>query len=114
MASNPERAAFDPDHAYRQMVEAGEAWADAEAAAQALEESRKSVLASLMVGQAAPSLGAKEMHALADEQYRGHVEAMVKARKAANLARVRYDCRKVLAEMRRTQESTRRAEMNIR
>lgn len=105
---------FDPDRAYVEMVRAGEEWADAEAAAQALEESRKSVLAKVMNEQSVAALGAKEMHALADERYTAHVEAMVKARKAANIARVRYDCRKVLADLRRSQESTRRAEMQIR
>jgi hypothetical protein len=39
---------------------------------------------------------------------------MVTARKEANRARVKYDSMRVLAEMRRTQESTRRAEANIR
>lgn len=110
MASVP----FDPDRAYHDMVRAGEEWADAEAAAQALEETRKSVLAKLMSERAEAALGAKEMQALAHEDYRRHVDAMVAARKIANIKRVRYDCRKVLAEMRRTQESTRRAEALIR
>jgi hypothetical protein len=38
----------------------------------------------------------------------------VTARKAANKARVRYDSARVLAELRRSQESTRRAEMTMR
>jgi hypothetical protein len=54
------------------------------------------------------------MYALADEEYTSFVEGMVQARKAANKARVRYDSAKVLAELRRSQEATRRAEANIR
>jgi hypothetical protein len=104
----------DPDRIYTQIVDAGEAWADAEAAAALLEETRKSVLAKLMNEQAVASVAAKEMLALADPSYQEFVAGMVKARKVANKAKVKYDSAKVLAELRRSQESTRRAEMQIR
>ena len=105
---------LDPDKAYEAMVRAGEDWADKQAAADLLEETRKSVLAKLMLEAAATTQAAREMHALADESYTDFIEGMVNARKAANKARVRYDGAKVLAELRRSQESTRRAEMQIR
>jgi len=105
---------LDADRIYAQLSEAGEAWADADAAASLLEETRKSVLAKLMLEASVTSAAAKEMVALADESYTKHVEGMVSARKAAHKARVRYDCARVLAEMRRSEESTRRAEMNLR
>ena len=105
---------FDPDKAFDALVRAGEAWADAEAAADLLEETKKSVLAKLMNDSPHSSIAGKEMSALADPEYRKHIEGMVSARKAANKARVRYDSAKVLAELRRSQESTRRAEMAIR
>lgn len=105
---------MNPDQIYEAIVKAGEDWADAEAAASMLEETRKSVLANLMNGASAASAAAKEMLALADPEYRSFVESMVTARKAANKARVRYDSAKVLAELRRSQESTRRAEMTLR
>lgn len=105
---------MNPDEIYNAIIKAGEEWADAEAAASLLEETRKSVLARLMNESAIASLGGKEMVALADHEYKAFVEGMVTARKAANKARVRYDSAKVLAELRRSQESTRRAEMQIR
>lgn len=105
---------MDPDKIYDSLVKAGEDWADAEAAADMLEETRKSVLAKLMVESDATSAAGKEMYALADPKYREFVQGMVTARKAANKARVRYDSARVLSELRRSQESTRRAEMTLR
>jgi hypothetical protein len=105
---------FDPDKAFDALVKAGEDWADKQAAAELLEETKKSVLARLMISADATSQGQREMLALADEQYTEFVTGMVSARKAANKARVRYDSAKVLAELRRSQEATRRSEMNLR
>jgi hypothetical protein len=105
---------MDADRIYDAITEAGEAWADAQAAADLLEETKKSILAKLMNESTAASIAAKEMYALADPNYTAHIEGMVRARKAANKARVRYDSAKVLAELRRSQESTRRAEMSMR
>lgn len=99
---------------HAEIMQAGEKWADAEAAASLLEETRKSVLAKLMNESAVASIAGKEMMALADPEYRKFVEGMVSARKTANKARVRYDSAKVLAELRRSEESTRRAEMTLR
>lgn len=105
---------FDADKTYEALIRAGEAWADADAAAALLEETKKSLLALLMNDADASSIAAKEMQALAHPDYKKHVDGMVSARKAANKARVRYDSAKVLAELRRSQEATRRAEANIR
>lgn len=104
---------MDPEKIHAALVQAGEAWADAEAAASILEETRKSVLAKL-INEAEGSVNAREYKALADAEYKAFVDGMVKARKAANKARVRYDSAKVLAELRRSQEATRRAEASIR
>ena len=105
---------FDADKTYEALIRAGEAWADADAAAALLEETKKSLLALLMNDADASSIAAKEMQALAHPDYKKHVDGMVSARKAANKARVRYDSAKVLAELRRSQEATRRAEASIR
>jgi len=106
---------FDPDKIYHNIVTAGEEWADKEAAAELLEETRKTVLAELVNSQpSSMSMAARESQALADPAYRLHITNMVVARKEANKARMRYDAVKVLGEMRRSQESTRRAEMNLR
>ena len=100
---------FAPEAIYRQLLQAGEEWTDKEAAAELLEETRKTVLAELMA-KAGGSTAERERVALADPAFKLHVTNMVAARKEANRARVRYDSAKVLAELRRTQESTRRIE----
>ncbi len=104
---------FDPEAIYRRLEAAGDEWVDKNAAAEILEETKKTVLAEIMTGFHG-SAAERERLALADPVYRFHLVNMVKARKEANRARVRYDSVRVLAELRRTQESTRRAEANIR
>lgn len=104
---------MDPEKIHTALVQSGESWADAEAAASILEETRKSVMAKL-INEAEGSVAAREYKALADPEYREFVEGMITARKAANKARVRYDSAKILAELRRSQEATRRSEMNLR
>jgi hypothetical protein len=104
---------FDPEAIYGRLVEAGEDWADKEAAAEILEENKKTILAEIMAGFQG-STAERERNALADSAYKLHLKNMVAARREANRARVRYDSMKVLAEMRRTEASTRRAEMMMR
>ena len=105
---------FNPEVIFHELEKAGEYWADCQAAAEMYEETKKSVLAQLMSDCGGSSHAERERMALATELYQSHIEQMVSARKEANKARVRYDSLKVLAEMRRTQESTRRAEANLR
>lgn len=105
---------FDPNRIYHEIVTAGEDWSDKDAAANLLEETKKSVLAELVNSSEGGSMAAKESNALADPAFKLHITKMVAARKEANRAKVKYDAVRVLAEMRRTQESTRRAEANIR
>ncbi len=100
---------FAPESIYRQLLQAGEEWVDKDAAAELLEETKKTVLAELM-GQVQGSAAERERLALANPAFKLHVTNMVSARKEANRARIRYDAAKVLAELRRTQESTRRIE----
>jgi hypothetical protein len=104
---------FNPDRIYHEIVSAGDEWADKEAAADLYEETKKTTLAELMHGYQG-SNAERERMALADPVYKLHVTKMNAARKEANRARVRYDAVRVLSEMRRSQESTRRAEMNLR
>ena len=105
---------FDPEAIFTKLSEAGEYWADCQAAAEMYEENKKTVLAQLMNDLDGSTNAERERQALASWLYVEHLEAMVGARKEAYKARVRYDSLKVLAEMRRTQESTRRAEANLR
>lgn len=105
MSLNPEKLAAE-------IAKAGETWADAEATASQLEELKKVVLAELMNGMDG-SVAARETAALATPEYKNHIVGMVSARHTANRAKVRYKALEVLAELKRSQESTRRAEMQL-
>lgn len=104
---------FDPELIFQKLADAGEEWADKDSAASILEETKKTLLSELMLGFQG-SVAERERAALADPAYKHHLKSMVVARKEANIARVRYDSMRVLAELRRTEQSTRRAEMNLR
>lgn len=107
---------IDTDALCDEAESAGFAWADAKAAAEALEETRKSVLAQGMTSYFAEGLAANkaEAHALADQPYVAFLHNMVKARHTADRARVRYDILKTRIELLRTNASTERAAMSMR
>lgn len=94
----------------------GLAWSDAKAAAQALDETRKSVLAQGMRGHLAEGLpfNKAETMALADDAYLSFVGKMVAAGHAADRARVRWDIARTRIELLRTNASTERAAMSMR
>jgi hypothetical protein len=93
---------------------AGEEWADKDAAATLLEETKKSVLAQLMSQHPNVSNAAAETLALAAPEYARHVREMVEARKAANAAKVHYDSAKTWVDLMRTEAATKRAELGLR
>jgi hypothetical protein len=105
---------MDVDRIYAELVKAGEEYADTDAAATALEETKKSVIAKLMQESTQTSMAGKEMEALADDSYRDYVKQMVNARKIATKARVKFDSMKIWVDLKRSAEATRRAEANIR
>lgn len=106
---------FDPDAIYNQVIEAGDDWADKKAAYEALSDNTKSVLADLtsnyMDGNV--SRTEAEMRALACGDYKHHLATVSATRKAFLKAQVRYDSLKMLAELKRSQESSRRQEMRL-
>jgi hypothetical protein len=107
---------IDTDALCNEAEAAGLAWADAKAAAQALEETRKSVLAQGMKGYFAEGMAGNkaETMALADHDYVDFLHKMIKASHAADRARVRYDILKTRIELLRTNASTERAAMSMR
>jgi len=105
--------AFSPNEIAERMRLAGEEWSDLDAAANMLEETRKSVLAELVNQSKGGSIAAKESEALANPAYRLHLTNMVNARREANRARVKYDTSRMWVELVRTSEATKRAEMKI-
>lgn len=105
---------LDSDRVYDALIKSGDDWSDKDAAASLLEETKKTLLAKLKNEADGKSDASKETLALCHPDYAEHIGLMVEARRVANKARVRYDANKTLAEMRRSEESTRRAEMTLR
>ena len=103
----------DPHDIYERLVNLGGQWADAHAAAELLEETKKTLLAELMTECDEKSSVAKETYALRQKRYFDHVEEMVMARKAANRAKVRYDAAKVEVDMERTKAANERAALRV-
>lgn len=101
----------DPAKFAQSIVARGELWADAEAAADLLEETRSTLLAKITKEHFELPAWKAEAAAKADPRYEDHVTKMVDARRLANLARVRYDGAKAMGEFARSAESTRRAEL---
>ena len=111
--SHSDPIVFSPERIYAEFLTRGSEWADAEAAASLLDEGKKPMLAKLKIAAPAKSDAAKEMEALSHPDYSEYIREMVNARHKANKARVAYDAVKVLAEMRRSEHATRRAEMTF-
>lgn len=107
---------IDVDRLCHEAEEAGLAWADAKAAFEALDQTRKSVLAQGITSYLAEGLPANkaEAHALADQPYVAFINNLVKASHTADRARVRYDILKTRIELLRTNASTERAAMSMR
>jgi hypothetical protein len=113
---------FDPETLTAAVIVTGESWADEDAAASSLEETKKTFLARLQLEYAleGSSSGGKplsavqaEMRALADPRYEQHLELMILARKEANRSRVRYDLGKMRLELYRSLQATMRQEMSL-
>jgi hypothetical protein len=108
-------AFIDVDRLCHEAEEAGIAWADAKAAYEALEQTRKTVLSQGIkshMGEGA--FNKAEVLALADDGYLDFIKRMVHAGRAADRARVRYDILKTRIELLRTNASTERAAMSMR
>jgi hypothetical protein len=105
---------LDADAIYREIMKAAEEWAKADEDARSLKEMDKIVLAEITNQAVGDSFADRKMKALASPEYRLHKTKMVAAKTAANIALARYKAAQALAELRRSQESTRRAEMGMR
>ncbi len=104
----------DPRPLTDRLIEAGENWADLNAAATAYEDAAERLLAKIQIEHFdKPEWKARAL-AKADERYSDAMKQSVEARQAANRARVRYDGGKAYVELARSAESTRRAEMSLR
>lgn len=94
----------------------GHDWADKHAAAQALDEAQKSVLAEVAADyrdQGVKTQTEAEGLARASKKYRDFVVEMVEARRLANRARVSFDTYKTWIELIRSKAATERAKMQL-
>jgi len=113
---------MDPDAEVEKVEKLGLEWAEKDATASILEETKKTLLAQLIQGE---QMGAKaaggralpmnqaENNAMADPRYEAHLKAMVQARKEANRAKVQYDSGRVRIELMRSLVAARREEMRL-
>ncbi len=104
----------DPSKLAQSIVARGELWADANHAADLLEETKGTLLAKIMKEHLAEPAWKAEALSKADMRFEEHIKAMVDARRVANLTKVRYDGAKAMGEFIRSAESTRRAEMQMK
>ena len=110
---------FDPQRLTEEVIRIGEEWADQDAAASILEETKKTLLAKLAteyIDLSAPktmSATAAEMRALSDPRYEAHLQMMVQSRQEANRLRVRYDMGRMKLELMRSLQATMRNEMRM-
>ena len=105
---------IDPDKIYAHIMAAAKEWTVADEEARRLKELQPIVLAEIANQQPDKSMAERKSIALASPEYRHHVTLMVAAKTKANAAFARYKAAQNLAELRRSEESSRRAEMGLR
>ena len=108
---------LDPDKIYAVVEKCGLEWADKKAAFELLADLTKTVLADLttdtMTGHKC-SKSEAETRAYAHQRYKEHLTSLASARRAWLVAEVKWKSSIMLADLRRSEESTRRAEMGLR
>src|SRR5271154_904464 len=103
------------DAMYRALLESGETWADTKSAYHALDSASSSVLADLTQFHRSENVSRAEAEtvARASSAYKDHLNSVAAANRAFLRAEVKYKSLQTLIELRRSEESTRRAEMKI-
>ena len=99
---------MNADKLYHKLTQAGEEWADRQAAFNILEDTKSAVLARLMMRSTAQSVAAREIEAKASPEYLSHVETTQEAMKAALKAKVRYNSIQVWIDLKRTESANER------
>jgi len=107
---------LNPEEIYHAVIDAGNDYADKKSAYEALDDVTKSVLADIMSDfmDGKMTRTEAEMRALASSRYKTHLASLQAARRAWLFSQVRYDSTRLLADLRRSEESTKRAEMTLR
>ena len=104
---------MDANELYYKLTQAGDDWADKQAAYNVLDDTKNAVLAQLTLKSEAPSVAAREIEAKASKEYTEHVKKTQDAMKEALKAKVNYESIKIWIELKRSEEATRRAEMKL-
>ena len=107
---------LDADTIYARIQAAGEEWADKKAAFCALDDLTSTVKADLTTDfyVTCTSKAEASERAQAAGRYKEHLASVAGARRAWLFAEVKYKNLQLLADLRRSEESTRRAEMGMR
>lgn len=108
---------LNAEEIYAKVIEAGEDYADKKAAYEMLDDLTKTVYADIVTDYLPPTCVTKseaETRAYVDQKYKAHLASLSRARREWLLSEVRYKALLMLSELRRTNESTRRAEMGLR
>lgn len=107
---------LDADAIFAKITTAGDDWADKKAAFCLLDDMTSTVRADLTTDYRGACKSSAEAvdRALAAPRYKDHLASLAGARRAWLLAEVKFKSLQLLAELRRSEESTRRAEMGMR
>ena len=105
-----------PDELYEQLTRLGTDWADKNSAALLLKENKKSILAQVTLQYLSKSKTIKQAETMAeaDGDYMKHIQNMVAAERASNIARVNYDAMRTYVDLYRTQQANERIAMGMR
>ena len=107
---------LDPDKIYEVVSATGADWADKKSAFELLDDMTKTVLADLctdiMAGYKC-SKSEAETRAYAHERYKAHLASLATARREWLHAEVKWKSAVMLADLRRSEEATRRSEARI-
>ena len=102
---------YDPNKIYAKLIEIGEIWADKKAAFQLLDDMTKTILAERISSMEGGSMAERTEKARADKMYIAHLKGLGEARREYLVAEVKWKSVQMYADAKRTEQSTRRAEM---
>ena len=105
---------MDIDKASDNALEKAVKAAELDGAARMLEEMKKILLSELVNQSEQSSISKAEHWARNQDRYREHIDEMVKARTAANIAKAEWEATQMRFEAWRTKQATHRAEINLR
>lgn len=99
---------LDANELYHKLTEAGNDWAEKQAAFNVLEDTKNAVLSKLMLNSQATSVAAREIEAKASSEYTEHVQKTQEAMKSALKAKVNYEAIKIWIDLKRTEAANER------